>query len=362
MCCFNGLSVHFFGHAAMCPVFGGGYECCVWFHNFSLLPDGHLSIAFAQAVRTMRAFAEAVMAHSFCILDGGMGRELLRRGAPFAQPQWSALALMQAPEVVKAVHADFIAAGAQVITTNSYALVPFHIGEAVFAGRAQELAALAGRLAREAADECGKAVRVAASLPPLFGSYRPDLFDADRAAEIAAPLIAGQAPFADLWLLETQSSLAEVQTLRALLPRDGKDVWVSFTLEDDKVCDVPRLRSGEAVAEAVAALPALDVQALLFNCSHPEVMGEALRVARAALDAAGCAARLGVYANAFVAHGEDEAALPANDGLDAVREDLSPEAYADFARLWRTLGADTVGGCCGIAPAHIAALAQSFLV
>lgn len=268
---------------------------------------------------------------------------------------------MQAPNIVQEVHADFIAAGAQVITTNSYALVPFHIGEAVFAREALVLATLAGRLARAAADESGKAVRVAASIPPLFGSYRPDLFDESRAAEVAAPLIAGQKDFADLWLLETQSSIAEVRTVRALLPKDGKDVWVSFTLEDEKPCDVPRLRSGETVAEAVAALLTLDVQALLFNCSHPEVMGEAVTVARAALDAAGSAMRLGVYANAFVAHDEDEAALPANDGLDAVREDLSPAAYVRFAKQWQALGADMVGGCCGIAPAHIAALRENFL-
>ena len=63
------------------------------------------------------------------ILDGGMGRELQRSGAPFRQPEWSALALSEAPEAVVGVHAAFIGAGAQVITSNSYAVVPFHIGE-----------------------------------------------------------------------------------------------------------------------------------------------------------------------------------------------------------------------------------------
>ncbi len=50
------------------------------------------------------------------ILDGGLGRELARRGAPFRQPEWSALALIEAPETVKEVHLDFINAGAEVIT------------------------------------------------------------------------------------------------------------------------------------------------------------------------------------------------------------------------------------------------------
>ena len=72
------------------------------------------------------------MTTTFTLLDGGMGRELMRAGAPFRQPEWSALALMLAPETVTEAHRRFIAAGAEVITTNSYALVPFHIGAAKF--------------------------------------------------------------------------------------------------------------------------------------------------------------------------------------------------------------------------------------
>jgi homocysteine S-methyltransferase len=115
------------------------------------------------------------------VLDGGMGRELARRGAPFRQPEWSALALMEAPETVREVHQAYVASGARVITTNSYALVPFHIGDARFVAEGEGLAALAGQLAREVADEQPGSVQVAGSLPPLFGSYRADLFDSTRA-------------------------------------------------------------------------------------------------------------------------------------------------------------------------------------
>ncbi len=83
-------------------------------------------------------------AASTVILDGGMGRELQRAGAPFRQPEWSALALSEAPQAVEAVHAAYINSGADVITSNSYAVVPFHIGEARFAAEGQALAALAG--------------------------------------------------------------------------------------------------------------------------------------------------------------------------------------------------------------------------
>ena len=80
-----------------------------------------------------------------------MGRELLRIGAPFRQPEWSALALWDGPDWVVQAHTNFIEAGAQVVTTNSYALVPFHIGQERFDAEARALAALSGELARRAA-------------------------------------------------------------------------------------------------------------------------------------------------------------------------------------------------------------------
>ena len=97
------------------------------------------------------------------VLDGGTGRELKRIGAPFQQPEWSALALLQAPHFVTRVHESYVAAGARVITTNSYAVVPFHIGEERFAQQGATLAALAGRLAREVADRTPGKVQVAGS-------------------------------------------------------------------------------------------------------------------------------------------------------------------------------------------------------
>ena len=120
------------------------------------------------------------------ILDGGLGRELQAMGAPFRQPEWSALALMEGPEFVRAAHDAFLQAGADIVTTNSYAVVPFHIGEDVFAARAPELLRLSGELARAAADAAARDVQVAASVPPMFGSYQPDKFDPDMAVGMAA--------------------------------------------------------------------------------------------------------------------------------------------------------------------------------
>ncbi len=290
------------------------------------------------------------------LLDGGMGRELKRMGAPFRQPEWSALALMEAPETVQRAHAAFIAAGAEVIITNSYALVPFHIGVARFATDGQALAGLTGRLARAAADAVkDRKVMVAGSLPPLFGSYRPDLFDAARAPELLAPLVAGLAPHVDLWLGETLGSIAEAEAVRAALGSDPRPLWISYTLADDKPDpEAPRLRSGEAVAEAARAAASLGAVAVLFNCSQPEVMAPALEAARGAI---GADIPLGAYANTFA---PKDAGAQANEESSDLRADLDPSVYLGFARDWAARGATIIGGCCGIGPEHIAALRSEF--
>ncbi|MFM5093618.1 homocysteine S-methyltransferase family protein [Aeromonas rivipollensis] len=290
------------------------------------------------------------------VLDGGMGRELARRGAPFRQPEWSALALMEAPETVREVHQAYVASGARVITTNSYALVPFHIGDERFAADGERLAALAGQLARDVADGQAGAVQVAGSLPPLFGSYRADLFEADRVSELATPLIRGLSPHVNIWLAETMSLIAEPLALKALLPGDGKLFWVSFTLEDEAPGSEPTLRSGERVADAVAALASAGVSAILFNCCQPEVIEGALKVASAGLQALGRTdIRLGAYANAFPPQPKE---ATANDGLDEIRADLGPQDYLGWAERWRAVGANLIGGCCGIGPEHIQALSS----
>lgn len=290
------------------------------------------------------------------VLDGGMGRELQRSGAPFRQPEWSALALSEAPEAVVGVHAAFIAAGAQVITSNSYAVVPFHIGEERFAWEGLQLATVAGQLARQAADASAQPVQVAGSLPPLFGSYRPDLFQPERVTEVLTPLLQGLAPHVDLWLAETQSSIAEVRAIHSHLPADGKPFWVSFTLQDEDVDSVPRLRSGEPVADAINAVADLGVVAVLFNCSQPEVIGAALDVARAVIEARQADIAIGAYANAFPPQSKE---ATANDGLSELREDLDPPGYLVWARDWRARGASLIGGCCGIGPEHIAEIKRN---
>lgn len=289
------------------------------------------------------------------ILDGGMGRELQRSGAPFRQPEWSALALIEAPETVAAVHRAYCAAGAEVITTNSYALVPFHIGAQRFAAEGPALASRAGQVARAGAQGF-TGVRVAGSLPPVCGSYRPDLFDPRVAAPLLAGLIQGLAQHVDLWLAETLSALDEARAVVAQLQASTQPLWLSFTLADGagQRAASGQLRSGETVEQAVRLAAEAGAQALLFNCSQPEVMAGAVRRACGEAHRLGAALAVGVYANAFPPQADDAAA---NSGLSPLRDDLDPAGYLDWVQRWIDGGADIVGGCCGIGPEHIAAIA-----
>ena len=293
--------------------------------------------------------------HPVVLLDGGTGRELLRLGAPFRQPEWSALALIEAPAYVSEVHRRYIRAGAEVISTNSYAVVPFHIGAERFERAGSALASLAGELARAAADEAPHRVQVAGSLPPACGSYRPDLFDAGVARPVLRRLVQALEPHVDLWLSETLSSVAEMELVSEVLAGTRQPWWVSYTLADQSPRSPgARLRSGEPVGSAVTHAARRGARAVLFNCCQPEVMGEAIIAAKRALSAGPMqpeAVLVGAYANAF---GPQTAKASANAELNDLRVDLGPHEYLSWARQWLQDGADIVGGCCGVGPEHIA--------
>ncbi|WP_064607928.1 homocysteine S-methyltransferase family protein [Photobacterium sp. J15] len=293
------------------------------------------------------------------ILDGGMGRELKRIGAPFSQPLWSAQALIESPEHVRKAHQNFIDSGAQIITANSYACVPFHLGEELYKTDGAKLARKAAKIAESIAlNERAyhhNTVYVAGSIPPAFGSYRPDLFKAPEAKEIATALFYAQEPHVDLWIAETISSLQEFEVIQSVLKNTRKDCYYSFTLEDE-VTDIARLRSGQTVKTATALVCYSGGKGIFFNCSVPEVMEQAIKDAKATIDSYGSNSdvEIGVFANNFTPIQSDH---KANDTLQSMRE-LTPEDYLNFAKRWHALGASVIGGCCGIQPCHIQALKE----
>ena len=210
------------------------------------------------------------------ILDGGIGRYLKEIGAPFQQPEWSALALMEDPSSVITAHQAFVDAGAQIITTNSYAVVPYHIGEERFKTRGAELIALAGQLAKSVKKSSSQPIKVAAGIPPVFGSYNPDEFVTADAVALLEVFKQQLLPFADIVLAETVSSIEEVIAIQKVFADCAQPLWISMTLEDDAEASDSRLRSGELLSDALSAINLDQIDAILFNCSQPEVMAKAV--------------------------------------------------------------------------------------
>lgn len=291
------------------------------------------------------------------ILDGGMGRELQRIGAPFQQPEWSAQALIAAPHFISQVHRSFIKAGAEIITTNTYALVPFHIGEKRFNEQGADLIKLAARLARECVND-NSSLLVAGCIPPVLGSYRPDLFSVEQAKPLLELFIKNQEFYVDIWLAETISSISEASMIKSRTVGTGKPTWIAFTVKDE-ITNESTLRSGESVYEAVSKIAGQNVSAILFNCSCAEVMDAALMAAKQALVEQGLEddVQLGVYANNFPPIGDLHEANK-NNGLSGIRDDITPKKYSEFASSWCKSGASIIGGCCGVSPEHIRRLAE----
>jgi len=287
------------------------------------------------------------------VLDGGMGRELKRIGAPFSQPLWSAQALIEAPHFVAQAHQGFIDAGAELISVNSYACVPFHLGESLYKSKGHALARQAAMIASEVANKAPQKVLVAGSLPPAFGSYRPDLFEKERAFDILNNLYNAQDQFVDVWLAETISSIEEASVIAQVMEGSAKPCYYAFTLSDE-VNSAPKLRSGELVTDAIAILLARKVDGILFNCSIPEVIEQAIIEAQECLKKYPREIAIGAFANSFT---PILANHKANEVVQGSRA-LSPEEYLSFVKKWHAHGANVIGGCCGITPEHIQAIAE----
>ncbi len=290
-------------------------------------------------------------ASSVTVMDGGMGAELARRGVISDDAPWSATALMQAPDEVVATHRDFIAAGAELIITNSYSCTPESLAKVGLAHRYAELAGVSGRLARAAVDGAGGETLVAGGLPPLSQSYRSDVVPADEEARpIYANLAAALEPHVDLFICETMSSIRESRNAVAAAKQAaigrGLPVYVSWTLDERPGCG---LRSGESVKHAWAALADLDPDGYLFNCTHPDAIAAGVAEIVALTDKP-----TGGYANRF----DVPADWTGENGAQLVhRAGSGTEQFVRAGLRWIELGATVVGGCCRIGPADIAALA-----
>lgn len=284
------------------------------------------------------------------ILDGGFGRALQDMGIDLDTPLWSARAVITSPEMVVRAHAEFIRAGAQIITTNTYALTRYYLEKAGRVAEQQQLLERAYMLAHRAVRESGvSGVRVAAGIPPLNESYRPDLVN-QRIMESEYPFLIQTAveEGADLIIGETLSSIAEARALLKHGTESGLPVWISFTLNGEG-----DLRSGESLESAARIVAEEGAAAVLVNCAGVDSIS--LGVAKLSALAEKIPLTFGAYANRFYPVREG---FTLEGGLNRIDEGVSPASYAAHARRWVDQGAGVVGGCCGIGPEYIRLLSE----
>ena len=290
------------------------------------------------------------MNDTITILDGGMGREIKARLPTFDPVLWSATAFLQHPEIVVDIHSDFIQAGATVITTNNYTVVPSILNQTGYNDQFEHFTKQAALLAQQARKNTSSSVQIAGCIPPLQSSYRPDLVVSDHeGTPIYQQISQWLNPYVDLYLCESMSSIHEAKMALTALKSTNKPVWVSFILDDHHPT---QLLSGEPVDAIASELDLFSIEAMLFNCCHASSISTALPL----LNFKG---PTGGYANAFKQLPKDwdhsKGKLRESD------QSMTPESYVNFVSEWQSIGASIIGGCCGIGIDHIAMINQHLI-
>ncbi|MFM9108453.1 MAG: homocysteine S-methyltransferase family protein [Chloroflexota bacterium] len=280
------------------------------------------------------------------MLDAASGTDLDRRGLVTTLPLWSALGVIERPDLVQAIHEDNLRAGADVVTTVTFRTTGRTLAKAgMDPGLAADLDARAVRLARQARAATGRAdALIAGSIAPLEDCYSPWLMPepATALAEHRAQARNLAEAGADFLMAETMPCVAEATIALRAAQETGLPATVGFVCLPAAGDEPPRLMSGETLDEAVAAVEPLGPAAILVNCADPATIAAGLAALRARTTRP-----VGGYANFGEVDGERGWKVGAPQ--DAA-------AFARGAAGWLAAGAAIIGGCCGTTPAHTAAL------
>jgi homocysteine S-methyltransferase len=271
------------------------------------------------------------------LLDGPMGTELDRRGGDTSLPLWSARALIDTPELVKQIHLDYIAAGADVITTNTFRTQSYTLEKAEVAHSSEDLTRLAVELAIEAKSSTDRVVKIAGSIAPIEDCYSPHLTPDDQTLArnfetlIATMVDAG----VDILLIETMNSMRETNIALEIASRYRSasqlflPIWLSFTCDNAGI-----ILSGESWAEVLPNYRDR-VDLISVNCSSVEGTRNALRQ----IQSIDPSIPFGFYPNFGTI---DEKTGWTSDLVGADYEELLIEYFSK--------GPSMIGTCCGATP------------
>ncbi|HZV76872.1 MAG TPA: methionine synthase [Candidatus Babeliales bacterium] len=297
------------------------------------------------------------------IFDGAMGTQLMALelsaedfgGASFSGCN-EALVLTR-PDVVRTIHESYLAAGADVVETDTFTGSRLKLDEYALGERTREINFGAARLAREACDAFSTPQRprfVAGSMGPtgmLISSSDPALSKItyerlrDIYAEQARALVEGGA---DLLLLETMQDLLELKAAIAGIKREfGHGLRRVPIQAQPTLISQGRMLLGTDIRAIATTLGALDVEVVGLNCSTgPAEMRDSIRY---------LCERSGSFVSVI-----PNAGLPLMGPNGETIYPESPKQLADeLAAFVRDFGVNAVGGCCGTTPEHIAALREA---
>jgi len=281
------------------------------------------------------------------LLDGGMGQELIARSANPPSPLWSANVMINEPEIVEAVHRDYIDAGAMVLTLNTYSATPERLARDASEDLFKPLQAKAIEIIESAAANTN--VTLGGCLPPLFGSYHPQYApDFETCLKTYRQVVAEQKDAMDVLICETLASVKEIKAAVQAGAESGLPVWCGMSTLDK---DGTLLRSGESLFEGAMTAKHAGAAAVAVNCSWPEAVTQALP------DLQKTGLPYGGWANCFTNAAGDLSVGGTVDSMSK-RTDLGPEDYGDHVMEWVDNGATLVGGCCEVGPAHIKTIAE----
>ena len=283
------------------------------------------------------------------ILDGATSTELQRLGVPMSADTWSGLAAITHPDILRELHVAYLRAGAEVIIANTYAAAPQHVAAAGFGDRAREINLRSAELALEAREAAADGPAwVAGSLSLMAPGFR----SANRQAPLEhAEGLRKQAE----WLAEAGVDLLVLEMLRDIewstaavdaALSTGLPVWSGFSCAVNESGTVMTQGTvGEPVSLEDALRAVTGRGETLVAVMHSEIgdTGPGLECARRV-----CEAPRGAWPNCGTI-------VPPDWQFTDV---ATPEAFAEVAARWVEDGVKVIGGCCGLGPEHIRAMAE----
>ncbi|MBV7338486.1 homocysteine S-methyltransferase family protein [Chloroflexi bacterium TSY] len=289
------------------------------------------------------------------ILDGAIGTELERLGAPMHGGIWCAAAIESHPHLVRQVHENYIAAGADIITTNTYASGRHALAKSGLEEKFTEWNTKAVALAHEGREEMAaeRPIYLAGSIAPYDNWGKYDARSIRASYREQAELLANAD--VDLLILEMLGTDAD-NTVIAIeeTSQTGLPIWVSLSCLDQPSSNSLYLGVRENSAAAsqfnrgFEPFDAAIQRIMAVGGSVLSMMHSEIHLAQAALSVMreNFAGPLGVYPNAGYWQRPNWTFI----------EGISPEFYCTEAQKWIDSGAQVVGGCCGIGPEYIRAI------